>query len=132
MKRIALEQSVLLASPQDLGGVPNESRKRWTPPRRVAGGSTRELGAVSLLAVHHTAARTGRTFETENSLAGFAPFSKALFHRPSLALGNFPFQFGQQRHSTTARREITLDLFVPGSPVEFAEPACQNRLLLRR
>ena len=89
-------------------------------------------GPALLPTAYHTAARTGRKFETETSLAGFAPFSKALFHWASLAVGNPLFQFGQQRHSTAAHREIALDLFVPGFPVAFTEPACQDRLLLCR
>ena len=39
----------------------------------------------------------------------------------SLALGNFPLQFGQQRHAKPARREIAgCDLFVPSVPIAFA------------
>ena len=101
-------------------------RKRIVPGReRIA---SRCISAVS----SSSRCQNRRTFEAENSLAGFGPFGKVLFHRASLALGNFPFQFGQQRHSSAARRETTLDLFVPGSPVAFAEPACQGRLLLWR
>lgn len=59
--------------------------------------------AVSRSEVHCIFARNGRTFETENSLVGFAEFIETLLHRVSLAFGNVLFQFGQKRHSTTTK-----------------------------
>ena len=86
--------------------------------------------SVSPLSVHRSVAGTGERSRLKTHYPGFVPFAKSLFHPASLAPGNFPFQFGQQRRSSAARRETTLDLFVPGFPVAFAEPACQGLPLL--
>jgi len=52
--------------------------------------------------------------EAENSPGGFAPFGKTLFHGAGRTFGNLSFRFSEQRTAATARREITLDLPVPG------------------
>jgi len=86
----------------------------------------------SLLARHHTAAGNAPKSGIESSRPEFALFSKALFHRATLALRDFPLQIRQNLHSTATRREITFDPVIRGVPVAFAEPTRQIRLLLTR